>query len=87
MFLWSATVGFLDSGFSVVNDAVQGNPDVVTVAYTTSPVYVSRACGYKNVYNIQGFSIETDSDAWMVNTEIIVSDVTNENETHVKIFH
>ena len=43
--------------------------------------------GYKNVYNIQGFSIETDSDAWMVNTEIIVSDVTNENETHVKIFH
>lgn len=77
----------LYENYSVVNDAVQGNPDVVTVAYTTSAVYVSRACGYKNAYNIQGFSIETDSDLWMVNAEIIVSDVTNENETHVKIFH
>ena len=77
----------LYKNYSFVNDLVQGNSDVITVAYTTTPVYVSRACGYKNVYSIQGFSVETDSDPWMVNTEIIVSDVTNENETHVKIFH
>ena len=77
----------LYKNYSLINDVVQGNPDVITVAYTTSPVYVSRACGYKNVYNIQGFSIETDSDLWMVNADIIVNDVTNENETHVKIFH
>ena len=77
----------LYKNYSLINDVVQGNPDVITVAYTTSPIYVSRACGYKNVYNIQGFSIESDSDLWMVNPDIIVNDITNENETHVKIFH
>ena len=34
-----------EENYSVVNDAVQGNPDIITVAYTTSAVYVSRACG------------------------------------------
>ena len=48
---------------------------------------VSRECGYKNVYSIQGFSIETDADLWMINGEIVIDEVTNENETHVKIFH
>lgn len=77
----------LYNNYSVVNDVIQGNPDIITVAYSTTPVYVSRACGYKNVFNIQGFSVESDSDLWMINTEISVNEVTNENETHVKIYH
>lgn len=77
----------LYKNYDVVNDVVEGNPDIITVAYTTSSVYVSRACGYKNVYSIQGFSIETDADLWMINGEIVIDEVTNENETHVKIFH
>lgn len=78
----------LYKNYDVVNDVVEGNPDMITVAYTTSSVYVSRACGYKNVYSIQGFSIEADEDLWMINAEFDINkEVTNENETHVKIFH
>ena len=77
----------LYNNYSIVNDVIEGNPDEITVAYTTTPIYVSRACGYKNVYSIQGFSIETDNDLWMINTEITMNEVTNENETHVKIYH
>ncbi len=78
----------LYKNYDVVDNAVVGNPDIITIAYTTSSVYVSRACGYKNVYSIQGFSIETDADLWMINAEFDINkEVTNENETHVKIFH
>ena len=77
----------LYKNYDIVNDVVEGNSDIITVAYTTSSVYVSRACGYKNVYSIQGFSIETDADLWMINAEIVIDEVTNENETHVKIYH
>jgi len=77
----------LYQNYNIVNDVVEGNPDLITVTYTTSSEYVSRACGYKNLYNIQGFSIETDTDLWMINADIIINEVTNENESHVKIFH
>ena len=78
----------LYENYSVVNDAVQGNPDVVTKLALYNFTSICFSCMWlQKCDNIQGFSIETDSDAWMVNAEIIVSDVTNENETHVKIFH
>jgi hypothetical protein len=77
----------LYKSYDVVDGEVQGNPDEITIAYTTETVYVSRACGYKNTYTIQGISIESDSDLWMISPEILTNSVTNEDETHVKIYH
>ena len=77
----------LYSNYDIVDNEVEGNPDVISIAYETESIYVSRACGYKNNFSIQGFSIEQDIDLWMISTEITISEVTNENESHVKIFH
>ena len=77
----------LYKAYDVIDGVVQGNPDEITVAYSTETVYVSRACGYKNIYTIQGFSIDSDSDLWMISYEILTNNVNNENETHVKIYH
>lgn len=77
----------LYKNYDVVDGVTQGNPDIITVAYTTQSVYVSRACGYKNTYSIQGISIENDNELWMISAEILSNNVNNENETHVKIYH
>ena len=77
----------LYSNYDIIDNEVEGNPDVITIAYETESFYVSRACGYKNNYSIQGFSIEQDIDLWMISTEITINEVTNENESHFKIFH
>ncbi|MGC6438119.1 MAG: DUF6452 family protein [Flavobacteriaceae bacterium] len=77
----------LYKNYDVVDDEILGNPDEITIAYSTQTVYVSRACGYKNTYTIQGVSIDSDNDLWTISTEILLNEVTNENETHIKIFH
>ena len=64
-----------------------GNPDIITVTYEIETLYVSRACGYINNYSIQTFSIDSDSDQWIINSEILLTQVINENEIHVKVLH
>ena len=64
-----------------------GNRDTIKITYNTENVYVSRACGYKTNFEILTFSIAEDSDQWMRNSDIIIYDITNENEIHVEIFH
>ena len=77
----------LYKNYNEVNGVIEGNADVISVNYTTQAVYVSRACGYKNLHTIQSFEIETDSDMWMVFSSISNYEIVNENITHVEIFH
>ena len=78
-----------DNGTPDTNDdIVLGNPDVITISYEREDVYVSRACGYKTVFNNISFSLENDSDNWILGSEIAPNtNVTNETSAHVKIFH
>lgn len=69
------------------DDIVLGNPEVITVTYEREEVYVSRACGYKTVFNNITFSVALDEDNWIINSEIVVENVELETETHVKVFH
>lgn len=69
------------------DDILLGNPEVITVNYEREDVFVSRACGYKTVFNNISFSVAVDSDNWIINSEIINPNVENENSAHVKIFH
>ncbi|MES2811555.1 MAG: DUF6452 family protein [Bacteroidota bacterium] len=66
------------------------NPDQITINYTRKDVYVSRACGYKTVYelnpNPNGMVRTPDSDNWVKEINIQKFTIENENETHVKIF-
>lgn len=69
------------------DDIELGNPDIVTVNYEREDVFVSRACGFKTIFNILSFSVENDGDNWIINSEIINATVENEITAHVKIFH
>lgn len=69
------------------DDIISGNPDIVTINYEREDVFVSRACGFKSIFNILSLSVENDGDNWIINSEIINSIVENETKAHVKIFH
>ncbi len=69
------------------DDIALGNTDVINITYQREDVYVSRACGYKSIFNNIAISIETDADNWVLNSETLNANITNENSAHVKIYH
>ena len=69
------------------SDFQTGNIDVVAFNYTKEDVYVSRACGYKSIYTSLTEGLESDTDNWITNLEIINTTVENETSAHVKIYH
>lgn len=64
------------------------NNDVISFTYGKEDIYISRACGYKTIFN----SIENSPSVfpvagyWIQNIEVIQPNIENENEVHVKIY-
>lgn len=72
------------------NDNTNSNIDIIEVQYITDFIYVSRACGYKSVFNLIDVVINPDADdtnLWIQNVEILEDLVENENTIHVRILH
>ncbi|MCZ8143720.1 DUF6452 family protein [Flavobacterium sp.] len=74
------------------NDTTNDNIDIITMNYTRTTQYVSRACGYKlnfvlNPTNGFSFTDATPNDGlWIQTMGIYQSTITNENEVHVKLY-
>ena len=62
------------------------NIDVIEVTYTPEFIYVSRACGYKSIFNNTELTIEPDADNWAISYDVINSTIENENEAHINIY-
>ena len=65
------------------------DPDVVTIRYTPEFQYVSRACGYRSIFELQagnGFTHET-TDNWIIRTEVVNPIIDNETSLHISIYH
>lgn len=68
------------------------NTDVLTFNYATKQLYVSRACGFKNVYelNTSNGVIRTDGTIndgfWIQDFDVITNKINNEDEVHIKIY-
>lgn len=72
------------------------NVDRFTVNYTRKQVYVSRACGYKTIYTLLPDSdtapnpIVSDGPVtdgvWIRDFDILTTDITYDNEVHIKIY-
>ena len=77
----------LYESYDLIDSTVSGNPDIITITYDIESLYISRACGYINNYSIQTFSTASDNDQWMINSEILITQITNENEIHIKVLH
>ncbi|RXR16281.1 hypothetical protein EQG63_11690 [Flavobacterium amnicola] len=71
-------------------DITLQNEDKITINYTRKDIYISRACGFKTLYNLNtnpnGMPLTTDSNNWIKEIKIQKFTIENENETHVKIF-
>lgn len=80
-----------DSDFATNgNDENDSNIDIIEVRYTPEFVYVSRACGFKSIFNFDNtgdLSIEPDGDNWIINKDIINRTIDNEIAAQVIIFH
>lgn len=71
-------------------DTTLQNNDLIRINYTRENQYVSRACGYKTIYNLtqpNPFTSDSDSNNWIKDFKILKTSITNSNETHVTIFH
>jgi hypothetical protein len=66
-----------------------GNADLVTFNYQRENIYVNRACSYKMIYKSINIDVEQESDNtnWIQNTEIVITNIENENTAHITIFH
>ena len=63
--------------------------DVLNFTYSRENIFVSRACGYKTIFNLtnDNSSILTlDGSDWIDHIEIVKPKIENENETHIKIY-
>jgi len=66
-----------------------GNQDMITINYSREDVYVSRACGFKTIYNNVTITIEDDGDNWILSRESVEDNqsVEDETETHFYLYH
>ncbi|MGB1308781.1 MAG: DUF6452 family protein [Oceanihabitans sp.] len=71
------------------DDFPESNPDIITINYITKQEYVSRACGYKTVFENVTITVEDDGDNWidytLANTDN--EPISNENEAHFNLYH
>jgi hypothetical protein len=67
--------------------ATESNSDIIEISYKPEFIYVSRACGYKSIFNDLDIDIVPDDDAWISNIIIDETTIENENTVHVRIFH
>jgi len=72
------------------DNATIANTDTITINYTTNQIYVSRACGYKTNFRLNGENPVTrpinDTNEWINNLIVETTNIETENETHVKIY-
>jgi hypothetical protein len=69
-------------------DAATPNQDIITFLYEREDIYVNRACSFKTIYNNISSEIEDEINFnWILTTNILQSNVENETEAHITIFH
>lgn len=84
----TTTLDFIENGGDTTNTS-DDNPDAVTFNYATSNVYISRACGYKTIFQLDPtnpIAYTPDADSWIQNIIVAQPNIENENEVHVKIY-
>ena len=69
------------------DDFATGNEDDITINYENNQVYISKACGFKNVFEDVNFGFTTDTDNWILNSTVENNTIENSNNAHVHIYH
>lgn len=69
------------------DDFATGNEDEIIINYENEELYISKACGFKNVFNDVTMGLPDDGDKWILNGTVITNIIENSNNAHVHIFH
>ncbi|WP_125719475.1 DUF6452 family protein [Flavobacterium ustbae] len=82
--------------FKLIFDSLNANPaavntDVLKFNYTAQNVYVSRACGFKTIFQLANNDpfIQTDPDGdtfWMTQINLENPNIESEDETHIEVY-
>ena len=73
-------------------DVITANEDFLQFNYTRQNIFVSRACGYKTIFTLDPTTpyikneTSTPDGYWIQNITVETSNITTENETHIKIY-
>ena len=84
-----ASINDNDTPEDSTDDFFEGNYDTLTINYSRKDVYVSRACGYKTIFENVTLTIEEDDDNWILSQQPLNPNQSVEDETaaHFNIFH
>lgn len=66
-------------------DSIGGTAETLSIDYTTEDIYVSNACGYKSVF--RDFTFEHTTDNWISTSEQLETEIVDQTQAHVKIYH
>lgn len=86
----TTTMYFIQNGADT--DATNDNTDILTFNYSRNNVYISRACGYKTLFNLNSISgiVQTEpltpDGTWIKNIVVVKPNLETENEVHVQIY-
>lgn len=71
------------------NDATNDVIDELNFNYIRENIFVSRACGYKTIFNLTNTNsslVILDGTDWIDHVEIVQPKIETENETHIKVY-
>ncbi|NMH86088.1 DUF6452 family protein [Flavivirga algicola] len=75
-----ATVNDAGTPDDTTDDFIDGNQDTITINYSRKEVYVSRACGYKTIFENVTLTIEPDADNWILTRQPLTDNQSVEDE-------
>lgn len=76
-----------DTPTDTSDDFATGNEDEIIINYENEALYISKACGFKNVFNEASIGLPDDGDKWILSGTVITNKIENSNNAHVHIFH
>lgn len=78
-----------DTPDDTTDDVILGNKDTISISYNLVNRYVSRACGFRTVYENVKLTITKDDDNWLRLIKPVNENQTIENEknAHFYIYH
>ena len=68
------------------NDPANDETVTLTFNYERSNVFISRACGFKTIFNLTNVLPPDFTGTWISSLTIEQHNIINENETHIKIY-
>jgi len=69
------------------DDIVTGNEDIIILNYENEELFISKACGFKNIFNDVNFGLGPDTDSWILGSNVINTKIENQDNAHIHIFH